>query len=155
VKPGGSRVKGSAFERHVAAMICKAFGVPKSECYRTPLSGGHPYGDTGDLVLGPQLLARWPALVECKHRRGWRVEHLLVPSREMEQWLGRLHSRAIALGRIPVLVVRGNRTAIYAVVPDGHVPAECLPVVRLLAAGTVWQACLARQYLESLAAHVL
>jgi hypothetical protein len=73
----------------------------------------------------------------------------------MEQWLERLHNRAAGLGRIPVLVVRGNRTAVYAVVPDGHVPIECLPVVRLRAAGVVWQACLADQYLESLAARVL
>lgn len=115
MKPGRGRLKGNAFERKVAADICAAFGMPAKQCYRTPLSGGHPYGDTGDLVVGPRLAKRFPYLVECKHRRNWNVEDLFTGSANLCLWLSSVAGRAKQAGRWPLLVVRGNRTLTIAV----------------------------------------
>jgi hypothetical protein len=110
-----SNRKGSSFERLVAKIIAKHFGVSPKECYRTPLSGGHPYAESSDLVLSPELLKKFPMVVECKHTKAWKIEHLFKPTKLMESWASQvLRATSEVTGREPVIIFRGNRTPILA-----------------------------------------
>ena len=67
-----SKNKGSTFENAISKTVCQYFEVEREECYRTPLSGGHPFGDTGDLVIGTKLFKQFPFVVECKAYQDWK-----------------------------------------------------------------------------------
>lgn len=118
-----SRDKGAAFENKVADLVRKAFNVPKKECYRTPLSGGHPFGDAGDLVIGDYLLPMFPFTVECKHTKAFRSEWFWSSTTQFWGWQVQVlnANKAQRDNRgadvHPLLIVRGNATQIYAILP--------------------------------------
>jgi hypothetical protein len=113
-----SRQKGNAFERKVAKMILSTFpqfGPP--DCYRTPLSGGHPSADSGDLLTSNALQRKFPYVVECKHVRGWNLQWLMPPTKEILRWIEqasqaceRIRARTGGRRRPWLLVMRGNFT---------------------------------------------
>lgn len=115
-----SRDKGNAFERRIARDILKAFpGYGPKDCYRTPLSGGHPFADSGDLCISPRLQEKFPFVVECKHYRNWSMKQVLPPTGEMLSWVAQAKRAAAKLNRPWLLVLRGNNTAIYTMA-DAH-----------------------------------
>jgi hypothetical protein len=91
--------------------------LTKKDCYRTPLSGGHPMGDPGDLVMSPRLRAIFPYLIEAKHRKDWKVEHIFVPTAAMAEWVEQAVRAANKLHLTPVVVVRGHHTNIFCFLP--------------------------------------
>lgn len=134
--PNG-KAKGSAFERKIAADVAKAAGVSKKRVYRTPLSGGHPYADTGDLVIHPKVLAIFPFCVECKHRKTIKVENLFNrPTKEMigycvqavEAVANNARRKKSKVALHPMVVMQGNRTKTLAIVPEAA--AYYLPSLR-------------------------
>lgn len=111
-----SRDKGSAFERLVAAMVLEAIpGFTKKDCYRTPLSGGHPVADSGDLVVSERLQKKFPFVVECKHVKDWNLQWLWPPNSAVRSWITQAQAAAKRMGtRRPwLLVMRGNNTPVY------------------------------------------
>lgn len=112
-----SKAKGSSFERLVAKLVLEAFpDMTAKDCYRTPLSGGHPTADAGDLVLSERLRKLFPYSVECKHTKDWSL-HQIMPLREgVRKWVQQTVKAAEKNGLYPLLVMRGNNTAIYAMV---------------------------------------
>jgi len=116
MKPGGGRGKGNAFERKVAQTICKTLGREKSECYRTPSSGGHRYAkksDPGDLVMSADLRRILPFHIECKHYRKVELWHLLPRTRKRSWVFFRWIQQAIdatpsGSGLSPMVVFKGN-----------------------------------------------
>lgn len=117
-----SRNKGNAFERLVAKRILSAVGDPytSKDCYRTPLSGGHPMGDSGDLVISERLAKVFPFTVECKHYRDLRLEEFLRPKKAVSLrtrvWLQQAERCGVKQKRIPLLVFRTNHRYIYVAV---------------------------------------
>lgn len=142
MRPGGGKSKGSGFEREVAKKIVKAFskfGIKETDCYRTPLSGGHRVAskaDPGDLVISPELRELFPFTVECKRVEAFSLVHLLVPSAVREKkksWLeNKFLDQAVreTLPKTrPLLVVRRNNEeplALFESVPM----LEGLPCLR-------------------------
>lgn len=113
-----SKAKGSAFERLVSRLILKAAGdkFSKEDCYRTPMSGGHPFAGESDLVVSAKLQEIFPFCVECKHGYGWDAYRMFHPNALFMSFVEQA-SRSAAkdrFGRIPLLVIRGSRTKIYA-----------------------------------------
>lgn len=130
-----SRTKGANFERLISRMIIEAVGARedkvfgKQDCYRTPLSGGHPLADAGDLVISEALWRHFPYVVECKHVKSWNPAALLPPVtaqvctwiRQAKAALRRVQERNPARkeGRW-LLVMRGNNTAILTLTETPH-----------------------------------
>ena len=120
-----SRNKGNSFERLVSKMVVSAFpGATAKDCYRTPLSGGHPIADAGDLVISDRLRKVFPYVVECKHVKDWRMEHAFLVNNGMQKWL-RQTVAAVARseskggkGLQPLLVMHGNLTGTYCTAPS-------------------------------------
>lgn len=115
------RVKGATFELQCAKELVSAAGEPytRKDCYRTPLSGGHPYGDLGDLTVSPALRLIFPFVVECKHYKVWEPSVLFQPRKQELTW-GRQVVTAASnskSGRIPLLVMRGNFGKTIAAAP--------------------------------------
>jgi len=100
-------------------MIRKTFSAGAKDCYRTPLSGGHH--EKGDIVMGEALRRRFPYLVECKHSKAWTLAHVLPMSKLMNQWLEQTFEEAKIEQRTPLLVLRGNYTTTYVVVPKTQI----------------------------------
>lgn len=117
MRRGGGREKGNGFERLVAKRIVAVSCMTAKDCYRTPLSGGHPYGDRGDLVVSPQLRKRFPFFVECKFYRGWNLDHLLWPGSLAKSWYKKLVQQSKEARLIPMFVAKGNRGVPIAAVP--------------------------------------
>lgn len=120
-----SRNKGAAFERKVAGDVVrtlKRFGATRKSIYRTPLSGGHPFGDSGDLVVAPELRRFFPFVVECKHWREWKPEVMFSRGRlraQEHEWVMQVVEAAgKTADRNPLLVMRGQNTPIYAAIPE-------------------------------------
>ena len=113
-----SRVKGSTFERKVASMILRAAGsaFAKKDCYRTPMSGGHPHAGESDLVISPKLQTFFPYCVEIKHRKTWRPDRVWRAKADEAEFLNQVidASRRDEFGRKPLVVIRGNATEIFA-----------------------------------------
>ena len=113
-----SKVKGSVFERLVAKMIITAAGpgFDRSDCYRTPLSGGHEFAGASDLVISPRLRKLFPFCVECKHRRNFRLEHVFDLVKDFAGYHAQVLAACEREGycRQPMIVVRGNGGSIYA-----------------------------------------
>lgn len=116
----GRKTKGADFELLIAKTILQAVGEPftKKDCYRTPLSGGHPYTGDSDLQISPRLLRRFPFVVECKHRKDWFPAVMFSPRKEEQNWLLQVSTATAKVApRIPLLVMRGNHTKIYGAAP--------------------------------------
>jgi len=119
LRRGRGKQKGSAFENLVANKIIEAAKFEKKDCYRTPLSGGHPYADAGDLQISEKLLPYFPFSVECKHRRDWHPGVMFAPRGEERAWI--LQTYKAARGeKVPLLIMRGNRTEIFVAGPFTH-----------------------------------
>lgn len=115
-----SKQKGSDFERLVAKMVLSAFGkeFTQKDCFRTPMSGGHPFADGGDLVISPRLREVFPFVVECKHDKTWRPDMFFSLTKLVTNWLNQARAEEKderAEGRSLLLVMRGNNTDIYCV----------------------------------------
>jgi len=114
-----SRNKGNAFERLISKMIiaavnkgCKSKYAAK-DCYRTPLSGGHPLADPGDLTYSPAFAKVFPYHVECKHHKSFSLEHFFRPTAALKSWCAQTIKGAKKSERRPMLVIRGARTPIF------------------------------------------
>lgn len=116
-----SRNKGNAFERKVAKLIITAAGegFSNKDCYRTPLSGGHPFAGSSDLVMRKRLRRIAPFCVECKHYKGWKLEHMFRLTSVVKGWHKQvlLAVEADRYKRMPLLVVRGYGGLIFASAP--------------------------------------
>jgi len=128
MKAGGGRNKGNAFERKVASEVVTAFacfGIKKSDCYRTPLSGGHIHAkqsDPGDLVISKKLRKYFPFHVEAKHYRSVSLNALFFPIDKQKKawkfkpWVEQV-GRAQKHGLTPVIVFKENNGPILALLP--------------------------------------
>jgi hypothetical protein len=119
-----SRDKGNSFERKVAKLIIAAAGegFSNKDCYRTPLSGGHPFAGSSDLVMRRRLRKLLPFCVECKHYKTWKLEHMLRLTAVVKGWHKQvLHAcKKDRYHRSPLLVIRGRGGLVYA-----SSPVEC------------------------------
>jgi len=128
MKAGGGRNKGNAFERKLANEVVTAFscfGIKKSDCYRTPLSGGHIHAkqsDPGDLVISKRLRKYFPFHVEAKHYRQVSLNALFTPIEKQKKawkfkpWVEQV-GRAKKHGLTPVIVFKENNGPILAMLP--------------------------------------
>lgn len=122
-----SRNKGNAFERQVAALMIEALAPlnpTKKEIYRTPMSGGHPYAQRGDLIIDQRLQPYCPFVVEAKHHKDWWPGVMMGPPlrKQEEEWIAQAkEATAIAAkqlpGLLPLLVMSGNFTGVYVAGP--------------------------------------
>lgn len=123
MKGSSVRAKGQSFERQVASDLLKALAAlepTKKEIYRTPLSGGHPFADKGDLCISERLRPYLPFAVECKHQKIWKPGVFLGTIRKNEEaWLRQVE-KATEGEKIPLLVMSGNSTGVYAALPRRH-----------------------------------
>lgn len=129
MRAGGGAPKGHGFENAVAKMVAAAFtpfGIKREDCYRTPLSGGHPFAgkkDPGDLQMSPQLVELFPYCVECKFYKKIFLHGLLFPPKtwlkawNFSKWLKQVCKAAKHTKRIPLLVIKGNNTPEFAILP--------------------------------------
>lgn len=122
MKQGGGRVKGAAFELRISkelVLAAKRAGMTRKDCYRTPLSGGHPFGDRGDLVISPAFAELFPFCVEAKHYSNWSPGVMFEPRAQELSWIDQVvkATQQCQNLRHPLLVVSGNRTGAYAVAP--------------------------------------
>lgn len=157
-----SRNKGADFERLVAKMFRDSLEAEKDEIMRTPLSGGHSMGDRGDLQVSARIRSRFPFCVECKHSKEWRPGHFMTktPGYMEKSWLEQAAAAAARAvpNQFPLLVIRGNRTPIYAVFPVAAEESIPLPFVSPYLVFTAetspwkyWQMILFEDFLSSLA----
>lgn len=142
------RAKGNSFERRVAALVVKAFssfGITKTDCYRTPLSGGHRFAskvDPGDLVMTKKLRKLFPFHVECKHYRKVELFPLwLMGSKaykkawKFRSWIKQASTasegQAKKFSMAPMVVFKGNGSApIMCLYPA--TAAQVHPSIRLV-----------------------
>jgi hypothetical protein len=125
MKAKSKREKGNGFERLVARMVLDAcnkggFLLDRKECFRTPLSGGHPFADRGDLQIGPQLRKVFPFVVECKHQKIWNPGAMFRARENEANWLRqvkRATKETKIEGLVPLLVCQGNLTGTYCAAP--------------------------------------
>ena|SRR6267378_1092139 len=121
MKSTGSGIKGKRFERAVARMIIKAgecIGLKKKDCYRTPMSGGHPIAKSrhpSDLVMSRKLLKVMPASVECKHYRRIDLQWFYTKKGPVFKWIDQ--AKREAGGRHPIVVFRWNLSKTFCVYP--------------------------------------
>lgn len=120
--PKRSRDKGNNYERRYSKLVIAAFesfGITKRDCYRTPLSGGHPLADAGDLTISDPLWKLFPFAVECKHYKNWNPGVMFRPRKQERGWLKQVKA---SLPRcrpksIPLLAMSGNATGDYTAIP--------------------------------------
>lgn len=129
MRKGGGRAKGNGFERKIARMIVATFadkGITKTDCYRTPLSGGHRQArekDPGDLVISEKLLKYFPFSCECKFYKKIYLPALWMPQKKwlkawyFGQWLKQTCAACTGEDRHPLLVFKGNNTPEFAILP--------------------------------------
>lgn len=128
MKPGRGRNKGSGFEREVAKMIVDTFDLKKTECYRTPMSGGHRYAskkDPGDLVLSARARRVFPFSVECKFYKKVDLWPFLEPEKKQKKswpvrkWIAQTVAACNGKRDVhPLLVFKQNNSSILAVLPE-------------------------------------
>jgi len=115
--------KGTAFERWFEKQIREVLKLSKSDCYRTPGSGGIRHLVGSDIYLSESARAVFPFYVECKHWRTWRLDKVMFMHRTVKIWLHKLLSDGRREpGQIPLLVARGHRTESFAIMPVGLLP---------------------------------
>jgi hypothetical protein len=112
-----SRNKGCAFERLIAKAIIKAAGkgFTAKDCYRTPMSGGHPHAGESDLILSKALRKIFPFCVECKHYKVFQPKQLFKDNAIVKGWMTQVQTASSKdkFRRHPLLVFRGNNTDTY------------------------------------------
>ena len=104
----GSRRKGQSFERQIASLLSKRFGVTLR---RTPLSGG--WSDSaqvaGDIVCTHPGPDAFPFCVECKNSEYWKLENLFVDKRMwFNAWWNQLLNECPA-DKKPLLIFKRRR----------------------------------------------
>jgi len=156
-----SKRKGSTFERLVAACILKAAGkqFTKKDCYRTPMSGGHPYAGESDLIISKKLREYFPFVVECKHRKTWTESHVFKMTGDMKEFITQVLTAASKdkFSRAPLLIVRGHGST-YAMSPDldewldehGLSLEQTARLIFLDQAGAVWVMVLLSDMMKNL-----
>jgi len=147
-----SKAKGSEFERRIANMIRDELGLSRDEAFRTPMSGAHFALGTGvDIQLSGKALERFPFAVECKHVRTWTPSAMLqTPLRRQEEmWLRQVVQGASSTGLMPVLIMSGHRTDIWAATYDDGRLAVRAPRVHFLFDGRSWIMVLFREFLRA------
>lgn len=110
------RAKGSEFELKISKQViaCSGGRFTSKDCYRMPLSGGHPHAGKADLAMSTEFLKFCPFIVECKHDKQFFDGCILRFRANELNWLGQV-SRAVEDigGYYPLLVMRGNNTPVY------------------------------------------
>lgn len=119
-----SKAKGSAFERLVAGHILSAANkhrpkgkkFTKKHCFRTPLSGGHVYVGGSDLQIHRRLRKKFFWLVECKHRKTWRIDQMFATLKGFQAFIDQVTTacKNDRHDRKPLIVIRGHGGGIYA-----------------------------------------
>jgi hypothetical protein len=109
------RGKGSSFERKVAGDVVTHFKVDKKSCYRTPLSGGHPYAGKGDLVVAPALFPKFPFCTECKHQKWVNIGCFVEQNERVLKFFDQV-LKATRESEYPLLIARGNNTSTFALI---------------------------------------
>lgn len=95
--------------------------------------------------MSDRLLTVFPWVVECKHRKNWSLEVMMKAERAQEaKWFQQVERAAEKSNdrrnlfngdRLsPMIVVRGNGTDIYAIVPSGHLPWLMKDIPKLMLA---------------------
>jgi hypothetical protein len=111
----------------LAKSIQEAFGVDKTECYRTPMSGGHHANrQAADLTLSVEMQKRFPWVLEAKHRIGLTPAAFLSSQgkvveffRQVLRTAERANQRPEVPGLTyrPLLVAKANFGETWAVFP--------------------------------------
>jgi len=117
--------KGKRFERQIVESIRKEFGLTKFQCYRTPVSGGHPYTAKSDVIFYPEELWKEIGLfIECKFRSSKEcdlnplIEAILLRDDKRKwkpfKWLEEAKKKCPD-HLVPVVVIKGVRREPLAV----------------------------------------
>lgn len=150
MKAGGSRRKGKSFERKVAKMIIQAFGLEKTDCYSTPLSGGHFAAsklNPSDLEMSPKLRKLLPYAIECKSYKDLELEKLFSSSGKRGHWAVWWKQVNKAAGDYePLLVFKQNRSEVMALVAS-EVTRQWRPVLFTTLGGIPVTVCLFKDFL--------
>jgi hypothetical protein len=118
----GKNPKGSNFENQTAKDVIAALApieALREEIFRTPLSGGHPYAPSGDLIVADRIRPFFPFTVECKNWKTWKAGSFWAPRQQDISWLDQTLREAEdgPEGNRPLLVCKGNATGSFAVIP--------------------------------------
>lgn len=125
----GSQQKGKIFELKIVKTFRKWWNLSEKECYRTPVSGGHPYAVRSDITFYPEKIWREVKLfIECKYRsrtRDWSMEDLLYAILIKDynfsnkwlpfQWLEKIRDKA-PLWCLPVVIIGKPRRQPLAII---------------------------------------
>jgi len=109
MRPGGGRMKGANFEREVAAALRDELGIEfkrEIEQYRQ--------SDLGD--LRPVDCDAWMFVIECKRYAGGKPK---------DDWWDQVCTAARAIGKMPCLVYKFDRSPIRCVVPITAFKSMC------------------------------
>lgn len=114
--------KGSTFENQTAKDVIAALApqnAQRDEIFRTPLSGGHPYAPSGDLIVADRLRPWFPFTVECKNWKSWKAGSFWNPRKQDISWLNQTMRECEdgPDGNRPLLVCKGNLTGSFAIIP--------------------------------------
>lgn len=128
MRAGGGRAKGANFERVVAKAVIRSFarfGITIKDCYRTPMSGGHPAASLtspGDLVVSARLAKLFPFSVECKRVEALSLDQLFQTGTTTGLLQKFMQQAVRQAGQewIPLLVVKKNHGPLLAVLPVGE-----------------------------------
>jgi hypothetical protein len=144
------RRKGAEFERLISKQIIHAVGrgFGKKDCYRTPMSGGHPFAGASDLICSQQLMDLFPFCVECKHWKSWKPTDVFRSVKQTLDWGRQVleAARRDKFKRAPLLVMRGNGTDIYAAAPvwafknwSPKMSVAIVPALCFMLEGKLWK----------------
>lgn len=128
MRAGGGRGKGNGYENKIAKQVIAAFacfGMKRTDCYRTPGSGGHRFAhkkDPGDLVLSARIQKMFPYSVECKFYKKVKLWPLWTSVEDQKRahkfrsWL-RQAKAAAGKKKVPLLVFKENNGPDMAMFP--------------------------------------
>lgn len=110
------KAKGAAFELKIVKLIrnaVKCVYPNDSVCFRTPASGGHYIIGGADITISEDLRKIFPFCIECKHRKTIKVEKFFAVTKHTKEFLKQAVANTYETGDLPLLVMRGARTAIF------------------------------------------
>ena len=139
-----SRAKGVRYERNIARRIRDALDLERHDCWRTPLSGGHPHDskiNPGDLQFSPPLRAALNVAIECKHHDGASLHPLLAPGglsprSYWARWLDQ--TSRLPPGPTPCLVARVKRLDLVVMPAGSEMLPRVPPRLTFRHGGTTW-----------------
>ena len=113
-----SRDKGARFERAICKDLRQWLGedwsVERVPAYR---QGKGQVGMAGDIVCTSDVM-RWPFCLELKHYAKFSADHIMTPGCKMLQgFWSQARSQAAAIKKVPLLLVKKDRGAVYALMP--------------------------------------